>query len=101
MRSDSLLQLINPVIGCGSLLRSTCESAGEGSIRFLTADTVELVKHWIRRAGLTEGALFRAIDRGDAVGDRLSDRGVARAFQRLAKPWRRVRRASVRFWEWS
>ncbi len=57
-----------------SPLRSTCESAGEGSTRFLAVDARELVKRWIGRAKLTEGALFRAIDRGDTVGDRLSDR---------------------------
>ena len=53
--------------------------------RFLAADTVELLKAWIQRAELTEGALFRALDRAGSVCDRLSDRGVARAFQRLAR----------------
>ncbi len=65
-------------------LRSTCESAGEGSTRFLAADACELVSRWIGSAKLTEGALFRAIERGYTVGDRLSDRGVARSFKRPA-----------------
>ncbi len=63
-------------------LLSTCESAGEGSTRFLAADACELVSRWIGSAKLTEGALFRAIDRGYPVGDRLSNRGVARSFKR-------------------
>ena len=65
--------------------KSKTDPTGEGSTRFLAADTVELVKAWMKRAKITEGALFRAVDRAGNICDRLSDRGVARAFQRLAR----------------
>ena len=71
--------------GTALIRRSKTDQAGEGSVRFLAADTVVLVKTWIDRAGITEGALFRGVDRAGGVGDRLSDRSVSRAFKRLAK----------------
>ncbi|MBF0369597.1 MAG: tyrosine-type recombinase/integrase [Magnetococcales bacterium] len=61
--------------------------AGEepGNIRHMDAKTVSLLKRWIADGAIHNGPLFRSIDKASRVGGRLSDRGVARAFQRLAR----------------
>lgn len=41
-------------------------------------DPVSAVREWREAAGITDGALFRSVDRHGTVGERLSDKGVAR-----------------------
>jgi integrase len=48
-------------------------------------DVVAAVAEWQAAAGITEGALFRGIDRAGRIADRLSDRGVARIVVLAAK----------------
>jgi len=43
------------------------------------------LKMWLYKAEITEGAVFRGVDNAARVNDRISDQGIARAFQRLAK----------------
>ena len=47
-------------------------------------DPVAAVREWRAAAGISDGALFRSVDRGDRVGERLSDKGVARIVRAAA-----------------
>ncbi|MBF0461635.1 MAG: tyrosine-type recombinase/integrase [Magnetococcales bacterium] len=72
--------------GTGTVLvrRSKTDQEGAGSVRFIASDTVQSVKAWLDVVGISKGAAFRGLDNSDKVLARLSDRGVARAFKRLA-----------------
>ena len=49
--------------GTGRLLirRSKTDQAGEGHIAYLSRQTVRYLQAWLKRAGITEGAVFRRI----------------------------------------
>lgn len=70
---------------------SKTDQEGEGSVRYLAPDTVHMVREWIEAAGIEDGALFRSIRKGGAVGEGLSasktDPGAAVAviFKKMAK----------------
>nr|CRH05648.1 Putative phage integrase family protein [Candidatus Magnetococcus massalia] len=53
--------------------------------RCIAPDTTRAVEGWMRAANIAHGPLFRSIDRAGVIGDRLSDRGLVRAFKRLAR----------------
>ncbi|MEG3639566.1 tyrosine-type recombinase/integrase [Magnetococcus sp. PR-3] len=53
--------------------------------RCLAPDTVRAVEKWMQASMIDEGAIFRSMDRAGLVGGRLSDRGLVRAFKRLAR----------------
>ena len=65
--------------------RSKTDQSGEGSVQFIAPDTVEFVKRWIEAAGITEGALFRAVGKGGAVGVRLWPDNVPHIYRAMAK----------------
>ena len=56
--------------GTGTVLvrKSKTDQAGEGSVRFLAADTVPLVRAWLAAAGIGAGPIFRPVSKGGAVG---------------------------------
>jgi integrase len=72
--------------GSGSVLvrQSKTDQAGEGAVKYLAADTLRLVAAWLTAAGLTEGALFRAVDKAGRVGSPLQGQEVPRLFRQLA-----------------
>lgn len=43
---------------------------------------VTALRAWIKAAGISSGAVFRAVDRHGNVGERMSEKGVARAVKR-------------------
>jgi site-specific recombinase XerD len=72
------------------LRRSKTDQEGQGSVIALPNDTAQLIAEWITAAGITEGALFRAVNAGGKVGLPLREgvdpgRAVARAFRKLAR----------------
>ncbi|MFT7111441.1 MAG: integrase [Porticoccaceae bacterium] len=74
-------------IDASGLLRlshSKTDQDGEGQWLYLSATTMRVLGHWQRTARLTSGALFRGIDSGNRLNERLSDKGVERAFKRIA-----------------
>ena len=71
--------------GTVTIRRSKTDQEGEGSIRYLAQDTIEHLAVWLEAAGITEGALFRAVTMGDRVRGRLSDRDVSRRLKVMAK----------------
>lgn len=72
--------------------RSKTDQEGEGMEKGLpfagnpAACPVRALRAWLDAAGITEGAVFRAVNRhGNASSARLSDRTVARVVQRTAE----------------
>jgi integrase len=74
-----------------SVRRSKTDQEGTGRqiaiVPGRTDDTcpIHALDVWLGEAGITEGRLFRRIDRHGNVGDRLGTRAVGEAVQRLAK----------------
>jgi integrase len=64
--------------------RSKTDQEGEGSDRYLHTDTMRHVRAWLSAAGLTDGALFRAVLTGGRVGGALHECEIARAMRELA-----------------
>ncbi|KAA0676746.1 tyrosine-type recombinase/integrase [Azospirillum brasilense] len=44
--------------------KSKTDQEGQGSKRFLGPDTIAVLQEWLRRAGIAEGFVFRAVRRG-------------------------------------
>ena len=64
--------------------RAKNDQEGEGSVRFLRADTANHVRAWTAAASLTDGALFRAVLKGGRVGGPLHECEISRAMRELA-----------------
>jgi integrase len=73
--------------GSGRLLirRSKTDQAGEGSVAYLSPDTVAYLKAWLRASGITKGAVFRRLIGRGRVGNRLQVDAIAQTFKRVAK----------------
>jgi integrase len=73
--------------GSGRVLirRSKTDQAGEGSLAYLSPDTVLYLKAWLRVSGITKGAVFRRLIGRGRVGARLQVDSIAQAFKRVAK----------------
>ena len=66
--------------------RSKTDQEGKGAVQFLGPPTVARIRAWLLSTGLTEGALFRAIDKtGRVHGERLTTRTVRRIVIRRAR----------------
>lgn len=72
--------------GTGTVLvrREKTDQMGEGSVRFLAADTVRYLQAWISAAGVTSGAVFRTVTRLGVVGDRLATGEIPAMLRKLA-----------------
>ncbi|MYK32854.1 MAG: tyrosine-type recombinase/integrase, partial [Boseongicola sp. SB0670_bin_30] len=79
--------LLEELQGDGSLLvrGSKTDVEGRGEIVWVSADTVELVRTWLGRAGIVEGILFRSVGKGGRVGERLNPGQVPRIFKAMAR----------------
>lgn len=71
--------------GTVTIRRSKTDPEGQGSVKFLAADTVEHVTRWTEAADVKDGPLFRAVAKGGHVRGRLSDRDVPRILKRMAR----------------
>ena len=67
-----------------TIRRSKADQEGVGSTRYVAPDTMQYVRVWIERAGIRDGHLFRAVNKGGAVGGPLTPGEVARAFKVMA-----------------
>jgi len=70
--------------GTATIRRSKTDQTGEGHTGYLGRAAVTALRSYLDTAGITEGAVFRAVRNGGHVGERVSERGVERAFKRLA-----------------
>jgi integrase len=73
--------------GFGTIVirRSKTDQEGRGAILPIPADAMRYLVHWIERARIKHGALFRAVRRGGNVGGALDPGDVARAFKAMAR----------------
>ena len=73
--------------GSGRVLirRSKTDQAGEGSVAYLSPDTVGYLKAWLRTSGIKRGAVFRRLIGRGRVGDRLQVDAIAQTFKRVAE----------------
>ena len=70
--------------GTLAVRRSKTDQEGHGSVRYLAGDTVRAVQAWLEASGTAEGALFRAVGKGGAIGGPLDPGDVARVFKQMA-----------------
>jgi len=70
--------------------RSKTDQAAEGQIKAISRGRdprtcpVQAIDAYLATAGITNGAIFRAVSRYGALGERLSDRGISRIVKRAA-----------------
>lgn len=64
--------------------RSKTDQAGEGEVLWLSPRTMTHVTRWLEDAGVTEGAIFRAINKAGRVGRRLAPGAVPPIVKALA-----------------
>jgi hypothetical protein len=65
--------------------RSKTDQAGEGSLAYLSPDTVGYLKSWLQVSGITEGAVFRRLIGREKIGPRLQVDAIAQTFTRVAE----------------
>ena len=85
--SLQVTDLLEEVRGDGSLLvrRSKTDCEGRGEIVWVGRDTVEFVQVWLKRAAIADGMLFRSVDKGGRIGERLHPCQVPRIFKAMAR----------------
>ncbi len=73
--------------GSGTVIirRSKTDQTGEGRELYLSPPAISHLHRWIAAAGITDGAVFRAVDKAGRPGDRLQAPEVARIIKRLAR----------------
>jgi integrase len=73
--------------GSGRVLirRSKTDQTGEGSVGYLSPDTVAYLKAWLRASGIKRGAVFRRLIGRGRIGDRLQVDAIAQTFKRVAE----------------
>ena len=70
--------------GRALIRRSKTDQIGEGTVTYLSRDTVRRLAVWLERANIVNGAIFRRLVGRHETGDRLNVDGVAHAFKRVA-----------------
>lgn len=64
--------------------RSKTDQEAQGAVRWLSPRTVTHLQRWLKGAGITTGAIFRAVNKVGTVGERLTVRDVPRCLKRVA-----------------
>jgi hypothetical protein len=49
----------------GLIARSKTDQEGQGEVRWLSPRTVTHLRRWLDSAGITEGAIFRSVNKAD------------------------------------
>ena len=70
--------------GTVTVRRGKTDQEGRGHVRYLGPPTVAAVQRWLARASITDGAMFRAVNKAGAAGGRLGVRSIRRIIQRRA-----------------
>ena len=65
--------------------RSRADGEGRGEMVCLAPGTVALVRAWLEHSGISEGPLFRSIDKGSRPGERLDPSQVPRVVKAMAR----------------
>jgi len=68
------------------IIKSKTDQTGEGAVKYLSHTSVDYLKQWITFAEITEGPVFRGLDRwGNVLQGPLSGEGVTRSLKRVAQ----------------
>jgi integrase len=65
--------------------RSKTDQAGEGSLAYLSPDTVGYLQAWLKVAGINSGAVFRRLIGRGRIGPRLQVDAIAQTLKRVAE----------------
>ncbi len=65
--------------------RSKTDQQGEGSLAYLSPDTVEYLQEWLKSSGSARGRWFRRLFGRGRKGARLQVDAIAEAFKRVAE----------------
>ena len=65
--------------------RSKTDQAGEGSLAYLSPDTVAYLRVWLKESGIRSGAVFRRLIGRGRIGARLQVDSIAQTFKRVAE----------------
>ncbi|WP_424140008.1 site-specific integrase [Roseomonas chloroacetimidivorans] len=66
------------------IARSKTDQAGEGEVRWLSPRAHKAVQDWLAVSGITDGPIFRAVNKGGRVGEALTTSDVPRILKGLA-----------------
>jgi integrase len=79
------LTIVADGTGTALIKRSKTDQAGVGAQAYLSRETVRHLRHWIKAASITEGAVFRRLVGRNVVGPRLHVDMVADIFKRVGR----------------
>lgn len=65
--------------------RSKADIVGQGRVAYVSPETARLLKHWITKSGLTEGALFRSLHLARVHDGPLATSSIRRLIKRAAE----------------
>jgi integrase len=71
--------------GTALIRRSKTDQAGEGSMGYLSRESVRLLRTWLENAKITEGAIFRRLIGQHRVAERLHADIVSDIYKRVAR----------------
>ena len=71
--------------GRAIIRRSKTDQVGEGSLAYLSPDTVEYLQAWLSKAEISSGAVFRRLIGRRRIGPRLQVDAIAQTFKRVAE----------------
>ena len=71
--------------GRAIIRRSKTDQVGEGSLAYLSPDTVEYLQAWLKVSGINSGAVFRRLIGRERIGPRLQVDAIAQTFKRVAE----------------
>ena len=67
-----------------TIRRSKTDQEGQGSVRYLAADTMRHVTAWLTKADVTDGTLFRSVNKGGKAGKALLPGELPRIYKEMA-----------------
>ena len=65
--------------------RGKTDAEGRSATLYLARDTATLLTDWLRRSGVTDGQMFRSLNKGGAVGNRLDPSQIPRIYKAMAR----------------
>jgi integrase len=65
--------------------RSKTDQAGDGSLAYLSPDTVEYLQAWLKVSGISSGAVFRRLIGRGGIGPRLNVDAIAQTLKWVAE----------------
>jgi integrase len=71
--------------GTVTIRRGKTDQEGRGMVRYMAGDTMRVLQAWLEVSRVRDGAVFRAVGKGSAIGGPLDPGDIARLFKQMAK----------------